>query len=171
VIHQRRRPAAATLAALFLGGLCSGTSACDIVHENCTSVAMGAGPVHGAAPYGKLEIPVTVTAGGRPVAEMKVNFWVRESGSNIPVDFSEAIGTQKTDASGTARVARDKGFFGLILPGRTVTGYWAQVVPGMTVAGVNYCAHQTQVQPLSCGIGNACGPMPPLVGGIGVSAA
>lgn len=167
MIDRRRRPAAAALAALFLGGLCGGASGCGVVHEDCTSVAMAAGPVHGAAPYGKLVIPVTVTAGGEPVAGMKVNFWVQETGPGVPTGFSESIGTEKTDATGTARVDRDKGFYVVVLAGRTVTGYYAQVVPGTTVGGTKYCAHQTPVQPLSCGTGSACGPLPPLSEGLG----
>ena len=160
MIARRRRPAAAALAALFLGGLCGGTSACGAVHADCTSVAVTGGPVHAAAPYGELLIAVSVTADGKPVAGVPVNFWVKDSGPDVPADFAESIGTEKTDAAGVARVDRDRGFFGLLLPGRTVTGYYAQVVPGTKIAGVKYCARQTPVQPLSCGTGTACGPMP-----------
>lgn len=167
VINRRRRPAAVALAALLLGGLCGGTSACGAVHSDCTSVAISAGPVHAEAPYGNLTIPVSVTAGGKPVAGVPVNFWVKETGGDVPADYSESIGSEKTDAAGTARIARSQGFFGLLLPGRTVTGYYAAVAPGTKVAGVTYCAHQTPVQPLSCGTGSACGPMPPLSQGQG----
>jgi len=162
VMNIPRRRAAAALTALFLGGTCGGTSACGAVHADCTSVAVRTAPVRTAAPYAQLVITASVTTGGRPLAGVPVNFWVKETGSGLPQDFGETIGTERTDATGVARIDRPQGFYGLLLPGRTVTGYYAEFVEGTKVGTVKYCGVLTPVQPLGCGSAADCGPMPSL---------
>lgn len=171
-VNVRRRrlagPAAVVAAAVAVGGLCGGASGCGIVHVDCTGVALSAAPVHTAAPYGRLTIPVGVTSGGKPVAGVPVNLWVLESGPNLPAGYSEASGTETTDAAGVARWDRAQGWFGDVLPGDTVTGYYAEFVGGTKKGKTSYCGKKTPVQSFSCGDSAAsCGPMPPLQQGIG----
>lgn len=162
-----RRRSAIAFAALLVSGSGEGASACGILKVDCTGVAVSIAPVHTSAPYGPLSIPVTVTSGGKPVAGVRVNLWVKSAGPNLPPGFSDYQGTEKTDASGVAHWDRPKGWFGAELPGVTVTGYYAEFVAGTKLGKTKFCGKTTPVQPFSCGQSTtSCGPMPPLRDGL-----
>lgn len=151
-------------AVLAVAASVSGTGCSALrVGADCTAAKVSVATASASDPYGHLVLTANVTTqDGKPVAGAPVNFWVNETGANVPKDFGESIGTQKTDAIGVARLDRQQGFFGLLLPGRTVTGYYAQFIGGTKAGGVTYCGVTTSPTPVKCGGSDACGPIPPL---------
>lgn len=160
-----KRIAPAVLAAAALAAVGVTGTGCGALHADCTAANVTVTPASAARPYGHLVLTAKVTTDGdEPVIGAPVNFWVDETGANLPMGFGEAIGTQNTDTAGVARIDRQQGFFGLLLPGRTVTGYYAQFIGGTKVADVTYCGVTTPPAAVKCGGSNpdTCGPIPPL---------
>ncbi len=165
-LNIRATTSAAALAALLAGVAGGGVTGCSLVHVDCTTADVAVTPVHARGPYARVVITATVTSGGKPLVGAPVNLWVHESGPHLPANFSESIGTVRTGINGVARLDREKGFFGLLLPGRTVTGYYADFVGGTKVGGVSYCGAKTPAQPVRCGAVDTCGPIPPISQGL-----
>lgn len=161
-VNVRSAVSAAALATLLTAIAGGGVSGCSLAHGGCTTTDVAVTPVLAQAPSAHFVMTATVTSGGRPLAGAPVNLWVEETGPHMPSNFTESIGTVHTSADGVARLDRTKGFAGLLLPGRTVTGYYADFVSGTHVGGVPYCGSQTAVQQVRCGAVDTCGPIPPL---------
>jgi hypothetical protein len=98
------------------------------------------------------------------MAAIPVKFWVMETGAGLPTGYGEYLGTQKADVNGVARLDRAQGFYGAVLPGKTVTGYYAYIVDTTRVNGALYCGARSAVEPVRCGASDKCGPMPSSVG-------
>jgi hypothetical protein len=145
-----------TLAAIVIAGV----SGCGTLHADCTKVSVTASAVQAQGPYAELALSATVSSGGRPLAVVPVKFWVLETGAGLPTGYGEYLGTQKADVDGVARLDRAQGFYGAVLPGKTVTGYYAYIVDTTRVNGALYCGARSAVEPVRCGTSDTCGPMP-----------
>lgn len=161
-----RRTAPAFLAGAVLAATSVSAGGCAGLHVVCTAAQVSVASVSASWPYGHFALTAKVTAGSAPVADAPVNFWVDVTGSGLPKGFTEAIGTVKTDATGLAKLDEPEGFFGDVLPGYTVTGYFVQFIGGTKVAGVSYCGVTTSSAAVKCGGSETCGPIPPMSEGV-----
>jgi hypothetical protein len=102
-----------------------------------------------------LTLTATLTAGGRPVAGQRVNFWLYDKGPGLPPGSGVFVGTKSTGAAGQARLNVVGGPAGALTAGSTPTGFGAEIPQSK-----DYCAANTKAA-LVCG--SSASPLCPAV--------